>query len=63
MILFFVLINRPDYREMAVTEVHLAVLILYSMTLVAVIIGMIQVICMFLFCFFFLATFYFYEIG
>ena len=43
MILFFVLINRVDYKSMAITEVHLAEIILYGMTFVSVIIGMIQV--------------------
>jgi hypothetical protein len=43
MILFFVLINREDYKSMAITEVLLAEIILYGMTFVSVIIGMIQV--------------------
>ena len=44
MILFFVLINREDYKSLAITEVFLAELVLYSLTLIAVIIGMIEVI-------------------
>ncbi len=43
MILFLVFINRDGYRDMAVTEVHIVELILYLMTLGAVIIGMIRV--------------------
>ncbi len=43
MILFLVLINREEFKDMAVTEVHLSELILYLMTLAAVLIGMIQV--------------------
>lgn len=43
MILFFVLINRDDYKDMAITEIHLSELILYMMTLAAVLIGIIQV--------------------
>ena len=43
MILFFVLINREDYKSLAITEVFLAELVLYSLTLIAVIIGMVQV--------------------
>ena len=43
MILFFVLIHRDDYKNTAITIVHLAELILYMMTLIAVLIGIIQV--------------------
>lgn len=43
MILFFVLIHRDDYKSTAITIVHLTELILYIMTLIAVLIGIIQV--------------------
>lgn len=43
MILFFVLINRDDYKSTAITIIHLSELILYILTLVAVLIGIIQV--------------------
>ncbi len=43
MILFFVLINRDDYKSIAITIVHLAELTLYILTLIAVLIGIIQV--------------------
>ena len=43
MIFFVVLINRKDYKEVAVTEVILSELILYLTTFTAVLIGMIQV--------------------
>lgn len=44
MILFFVLISRDDFKTAAITEVHSAELFLYSMAMMAVIIGMIQVV-------------------
>ncbi|XP_046442073.1 proton channel OtopLc-like isoform X2 [Daphnia pulex] len=43
MILFFVLIHREEYKSTAITIVHLAELILYMLTLIAVLIGIIQV--------------------
>lgn len=43
MILFFVLIHREDYKSTAITIVHVAEFVLYMMTLIAVIIGIIQV--------------------
>lgn len=43
MILFFVLVTRDDYRRMAITQIHLSELVLYVLTLLAVLIGMVQV--------------------
>jgi hypothetical protein len=43
MILFFVLIHREDYKSTAITIVHVAEFVLYMATLIAVIIGIIQV--------------------
>lgn len=43
MILFFVLISREQYRQMAITEIHLSELFLYVLTLGAVLIGIVQV--------------------
>lgn len=43
MILFFVLINRDDYKSIAITIIHLSELSLYILTLIAVLIGIIQV--------------------
>ena len=43
MILFLVLINREEYKVIAIAEVHLSELVLYMMTLAACFIGMIQV--------------------
>lgn len=42
-ILFFVLINRPAYRELAVMEAHISELVLFTMTTVAVFIAMIRI--------------------
>lgn len=43
LIIFFVLINRPGYQALAVLEVNITELILYTMSTLAVLIGMCQV--------------------
>lgn len=43
LILFFVLISRPDFATLAVIEVNICELTLYGMTTLATIIGMWQV--------------------
>lgn len=44
LILFFVLITRPGYQALAVLEVNITEFVLYTMTTVAVLIGMCQVL-------------------
>ena len=44
MIIFFVLIKRDDFKAMAISIVHMSELIQYVVTLIAVLMGIIQVI-------------------
>lgn len=43
LILFFVLISKPEFTNFAVTEVNICELVLYGTTTIATILGMIQV--------------------
>ena len=43
LILFFVLISRPEFRNLAVMEVNICELTLYTMTTIATLVGMLQV--------------------
>lgn len=43
LIMFFALINHPDYKSVAMMEVNVARLALFAMTFIAVLIGMYQV--------------------
>ncbi|XP_023218358.1 otopetrin-2-like isoform X2 [Centruroides sculpturatus] len=43
LIIFFVLINKPNYKHLAVLEAHVAELVLYVLTTLAVIIALYQV--------------------
>ncbi len=43
LVLFFALINRPDYRAMAIMEVGVARVMLFSMTFIATLVGVFQV--------------------
>jgi hypothetical protein len=43
LILFFVLISRTEFRSLAVMEVNICELTLYTMTTIATLVGMLQV--------------------
>lgn len=43
LILFFVLISRPEFVSLAVTEVNICELTLYAMATAATLLGMVQV--------------------
>lgn len=43
LIIFFVLINKPQYKYLAILEAHIAELVLYLLTTLAVVIALVQV--------------------